>query len=74
MSGSGSSESAESKKHPGELNPKIREILACPKCHGGLEDSWGPEGYVCKACGLLYPVDDGMANFIVDEAKPWQEK
>ncbi|HWN42950.1 MAG TPA: Trm112 family protein, partial [Thermoanaerobaculia bacterium] len=33
----------------------------CPNCRGSLADV--PEGLSCAACGLVYPVADGIADF-----------
>jgi SAM-dependent methyltransferase len=33
----------------------------CPQCRGALASS--PEGLNCAACGVLYPVADGIADF-----------
>lgn len=53
------------------LAPELLEILVCPKCKGDLEYRAGdPESLVCHACGLVYPVEDGIPVMLVDEAKP----
>ena len=45
--------------------------LACPKCHGRLERISRPEGFACGACRLLYAIDDGLPNMLIDDAKRW---
>lgn len=53
------------------LDPRLLEILACPRCKGGLEHSAGPpEILVCRACRLVYRVEDGIPIMLVDEAAP----
>ena len=52
-------------------NEELLELLACPKCHGGLEANADPEGFACAPCSLFYRVDDGLPNMLVDEARPW---
>jgi len=47
------------------------DLLACPKCHGKLATVESPEGFACNACGLLYAVEDGLPNMLVEEARPW---
>jgi uncharacterized protein YbaR (Trm112 family) len=42
------------------------EILACPKCKGSLVED--PRGFICPACRLLYPVQDDIPNFLIEEA------
>lgn len=54
----------------------IREILACPKCHGPLRDgvlgekSPQPraEALVCSACGVAYPVEEGIPVLLIERA------
>lgn len=51
------------------VDPKLLEILACPKCKGALvyrEDD--PEGFACNECALFYRVEDTIPNFLIDEA------
>lgn len=45
-------------------------LLACPKCHQSLRLTNDDAGFVCEACRLLYPIEDGIPNFLVEEAKP----
>jgi uncharacterized protein YbaR (Trm112 family) len=50
---------------------ELMAILACPKCKGELDRLAEPDGFGCRACGLFYPVGDGIPNFLVEEAIPW---
>ncbi len=50
------------------LQPDLLEILRCPKCHGRVSES--AKGLQCDKCRLLYPVVDGIPNFLLDEALP----
>lgn len=50
----------------------LLEILACPKCKGKLEQTDSPEGFGCRACGLLYKTEDDIPNFLIDEALSWE--
>lgn len=53
------------------IDPKLLEILACPKCKGELTyRETGPEGFACAACELFFRVEDGIPNFLIDEADP----
>ncbi|MDH5675537.1 MAG: hypothetical protein OEZ06_25670 [Myxococcales bacterium] len=58
---------------PNSANDKLLAILACPKCHGSLKSIDEPEGFACESCGLLYGVDDGLPNMLIDDARPWPE-
>jgi hypothetical protein len=52
------------------LRPDLLAILCCPKCHGPLRELSSPEGLLCDACALLYPILDGIPNFLIEEARP----
>jgi hypothetical protein len=59
---------------PPAIEPWLREILRCPKCHAELRDDTGPAGgpeLVCTGadCGLAYRVDDGIPVMLIDEAR-----
>jgi len=52
-----------------EIDQKLLEILACPKCKGDLDLNQEKEGLVCPACQLLYPVRDGIPVMLIEEAE-----
>ena len=43
-------------------------IMACPVCHGTLEER--DAALACTACGLHYPVRDGIPVMLPEEARP----
>jgi uncharacterized protein len=49
----------------------LREILVCPACHAPLRDDEAASELVCtgEACGLAYPVRDGIPIMLIDEAR-----
>ncbi len=54
---------------PGDL----LEILVCPQCKGTLAlRASGAEHTAldCAACGLRYPIEDGIPVMLVEEARP----
>lgn len=53
------------------LDPELLAIIVCPDCHGELAAVETAEGgeLVCQACGLAYPVRDGIPVLLVDEAR-----
>jgi uncharacterized protein YbaR (Trm112 family) len=52
------------------LAPDLLAILVCPKCQGRLDHRTAPaEELVCRACRLIYPVEDGIPIMLIDEAK-----
>jgi uncharacterized protein len=54
------------------IAPELKEILACPKCKGELEFREDRQEIVCKACKLVYRIEDDIPVMLVDEAKPLQ--
>lgn len=49
------------------INKELLDILACPKCKGEVELK--EDKIVCKACGLRYPVRDGIPVMLIEEAE-----
>ena len=52
------------------LDPKLLEILVCPKCKGELRVSESPPALICDRCRLLYPIRDGIPILLIDDAEP----
>ena len=53
------------------LSPELLKILVCPKCKAPLEHyASPPEVLVCRACRLVYAVQDGIPVMLIDEAQP----
>ena len=53
------------------IDPKLIDILACPQCKGELEYvQEGDESFLCHTCRLRFRVEDGIPNFLVDDAEP----
>lgn len=57
------------------LHPDLLEILRCPRCKGKVEvvgeSAEDGAGLACGACHLLYPIVDGIPNFLIEEARPY---
>ena len=54
------------------LAPELLDILVCPKCKGTLEHRTTPmEALACKACRLVYAVEDDIPIMLIDEATPF---
>ncbi len=50
---------------------ELIEILVCPKCKGELDYRTEPEEvFICRACELVYKVEDGIPVMLVEEAIP----
>jgi uncharacterized protein len=52
------------------LDPKLLEILVCPKCKGELRVAETPPSLICERCRLIYPIRDGIPILLIDEAEP----
>ena len=56
------------------LNPKLKEILVCPKCHGQLALVGNDEALDCPACRLRYKIERYpnevlIPNMIIEQAE-----
>ena len=52
------------------INPELLEILACPKCKGGIRLNQTQDGLICDQCRLLYEIRDDIPIMLIDEARP----
>jgi uncharacterized protein YbaR (Trm112 family) len=50
------------------LDRQLLELVRCPDCHGTLTPDDAQASLTCDACGLVYPVRDGVPVLLVDEA------
>jgi uncharacterized protein len=50
------------------LSEELLAILACPACKGALAAD-GEQALLCGACRLRFPVRDGIAVLLVEEAE-----
>ena len=57
------------------LSKELLDILACPSCRKPVALNDAAPGddvqawLVCTACGLQYPVRDGIPIMLIDEAR-----
>jgi uncharacterized protein len=56
------------------LNRDLIDMLACPKCKGKLELFPDESAFACRSCKLVYAVVDEIPNFIIEEAKPLENR
>lgn len=54
------------------MDEELLEILACPKCKGGLRLTPEEVELRCEACRLCYRIDDGIPILLIDEASPYE--
>ncbi|MGB9589864.1 MAG: DUF2520 domain-containing protein [candidate division WOR-3 bacterium] len=52
-----------------ELDPRLLEVLACPKCKGELEYRKDESVLLCHACRLRFRIDDGIPIMLIEEAE-----
>lgn len=52
------------------LDPKLLDILVCPKCRGELEYREAELSLLCPACRLRYRIEDDIPVMLIDEAEP----
>ncbi len=55
------------------ISKDLLDILACPKCKGNIYLNESQDGLICKQCGLLYEIRDGIPIMLIEEAKPLQQ-
>jgi uncharacterized protein len=53
------------------LSPELKAILACPKCKGPLEFHETQGEILCRACALLFTIENDVPVMLLDEARPW---
>ncbi len=56
------------------VSKELLDILVCPKCKGGLELTPQEDGLVCRACRLVYRIEDDIPVMLVDEARPLEDE
>ena len=54
------------------LDPKLLEVLACPKDKGPLVYLENDNLLVNERLGLAYRIDDGIPVLLIDEATTWE--
>lgn len=52
------------------IQPWLLDIIVCPVCRSGLRELDASRGLECIACGRVYPVRDGIAVLLAEEATP----
>ena len=51
------------------MNPRLLELLVCPKCKGALEFREEKNTLHCAACRLSYPIRNDIPVMLIDEAQ-----
>jgi uncharacterized protein len=50
------------------LDDRLLEKLVCPECRGPVQYKERRHVVLCSACGLRYPVREGIPIMLVEEA------
>jgi len=53
------------------IDPRLLEILACPKCKGDLEYDKKSDKLRCPNCRLVYSIRDDIPIMLIDEAESY---
>ncbi len=52
------------------IAPELKEVLACPRCKGGLEFLEDLGEIRCLGCRLAFRIEGGIPVMLLDEARP----
>jgi SAM-dependent methyltransferase/uncharacterized protein YbaR (Trm112 family) len=55
---------------PAPIDPRLGEILVCPKTKGALEYNASENELISRRAGLAFPIRDGIPMMLVDSARP----
>lgn len=54
------------------IDKKLLEILACPKCKGGLRHDKKNQKLICSKCRLKYGIIDGdIPDMLIEDAEKY---
>ncbi|OEY25468.1 tetraacyldisaccharide 4'-kinase [Corynebacterium sp. BCW_4722] len=56
------------------VDPKLLEVLACPKDKGPLTYSESEQLLINDRLGIAYRIDEGIPVLLIDEAQPYPAK
>ena len=65
---------SDSEEQGGQIDRKLLEILVCPQTRGPLHYQREKGELWSKKAGLAYPLRDGVAIMLVDEARSLDDK
>ncbi|NTW17785.1 MAG: Trm112 family protein [Syntrophaceae bacterium] len=51
------------------ISKELLDILACPKCKGGIHLNEEGNGLICDRCKLLYEIKDDIPIMLIEKAK-----
>ncbi|OOF59108.1 Trm112 family protein [Rodentibacter myodis] len=54
---------------PERLNPKLLEVIACPRCFGRLQYDVENQRLICRYEHIAYPIENGVPLLLVEKAE-----
>ncbi len=51
------------------LNPKLLEVIACPRCLGRLQYDAKNQRLICRYEQLAYPIENGVPILVAEKAE-----
>ena len=58
----------------GQISRDLLDILACPKCKTPVVEEGNTLRCTNRACGLVYPIRDGLPIMLIEEAAAPERK
>lgn len=58
---------------PSQIDPRLLEILVCPRTKTALEYDAESQELISRAAKLAYPIRDGIPIMLPEEARPLEE-
>ena len=53
------------------IDPRLLDILACPKCKGEIEYDRENDRLLCPDCRLAYSIKEDIPIMLIDEAESY---
>ncbi len=67
------SEQGREERREQQVDPKLLELLVCPRTHTPLEYDAEKNELISRAAKLAYPIRDGIPIMLVEEARELSE-
>ena len=64
---------SEASSPPGDVDPRLLEVLICPVTHGPLELDRAKGELVSRGAKLAYPIRDGVPIMLPEEARALED-
>ena len=53
------------------IDPRLLDILVCPKCKGDIEYDKNSDRLLCPNCRLAYSIKEGIPVMLIDDAESY---